>query len=209
MKNENKSTITNWEIFCNLLRQTKRQGIEELITYLDNSDFKVAPASTKFHGSYEGGLLEHSLNVYNECLKQHKLIELFNIQSDTLIITALLHDICKTNFYQMEMRNVKENGQWVQKEVYTVNDLFPIGHAEKSIIIAQQFIQLSDVEIAMIRGHMGGWVSDQYFNPSQLYDKYPEALILQIADMTATYVLESPGLLEEYRSNLNKYNNVV
>lgn len=209
MKNENKSTITNWEIFCNLLRQTKRPGIEELITYLDNSDFKVAPASTKFHGSYEGGLLEHSLNVYNECLNQHKLIELFNIQPDTLIITALLHDICKTNFYQMEMRNVKENGQWVQKEVYTVNDLFPIGHAEKSIIIAQQFIQLSDVEIAMIRGHMGGWVSDQYFNPSQLYDKYPEALILQIADMTATYVLESPGLLEEYRSNLNKYNNVV
>ena len=131
--------------------------------------------------------------MYNECLKQHKLIELFNIQPDTLIITALLHDICKTNFYQMEMRNIKENGQWVQKEVYTVNDLFPIGHAE----------------IAMIRGHMGGWVSDQYFNPSQLYDKYPEALILQIADMTATYVLESPGLLEEYRSNLNKYNNVV
>jgi len=209
MKNENKSVITNWDIFCNLLRSTKRQGVEELITYLDNSDFKIAPASTKYHGSYEGGLLEHSLNVYNECLKQNKLIELFNIQQDTIIITALLHDICKTNFYQMEMRNVKENGQWVQKEVYTVNDLFPIGHAEKSIIIAQQFIQLSDVEIAMIRGHMGGWVSDQYFNPSQLYDKYPEALILQIADMTATYVLESPGLLEEYRSNLNKYNNVV
>ena len=107
------------------------------------------------------------------------------------------------------MRNVKENGQWVQKEVYTVNDLFPIGHAEKSIIIAQQFIQLSDVEIAMMRGHMGGFVSDQYFNPSQLYDKYPEALILQIADMTATYVIESPGLLEEYRENLNKYTNVV
>lgn len=205
MKEEIKSTITNWDMFCQLLRSTKRQGIEELITYLDNSDFKVAPASTRFHGSYEGGLLEHSLNVYNEALKQDKLIKLFNLPIDSIIITTLLHDICKTNFYQVELRNVKENGQWVQKEVYTVNDLFPIGHAEKSIIIAQQFIQLNDVEIAMMRGHMGGFVSDQYFNPSQLYDKYPEALILQIADMTATYVIESPGLLEEYKERLKNY----
>ena len=94
---------------------------------------------------------------------------------------------------------------WVQEPYYTVDDLFPMGHAEKSVIVAQEFIKLTDIEVAMIRGHMGGFVSDPYFNPSVLYDKYPEAIALQIADMTATYILESPGLLEEFKERLADY----
>ena len=197
--------LTDWDIYKNLLLSTKRKGIENLIQWLDNSDFKVAPASTRYHGNHEGGLLEHSLNVYNECIRQKDLIKLFNIPQDTLIITSLLHDICKVNYYKMDVRNVKKNGAWVQEPYYTVDDMFPMGHAEKSIIIAQQFIQLSDVEIAMIRAHMGGFVSDNYFSPSSVYNKYPEAIVLHNADLIATYVLESPGMLEEFKEHLDQY----
>ena len=205
MKNEIKSKKTNWEVYKELLLSTNKPGIQDLIQWLENSDFRLAPASTRFHGDHEGGLLEHSLNVYTECIKQKDLIKLFNIPMDTIILTSLLHDICKVNYYKQEMRNVKENGAWIQKPYYTVDDMFPIGHAEKSIIIALQFIKLNEVEIAMIRGHMGGWVSDNYFQPSALYNKYPEALVLQYADMIATYVLESPGLLEDFKDQLDQY----
>ena len=197
--------LTDWDIYKNLLLSTKRKGIQELVNWLDGSDFKVAPASTRYHSNHEGGLLEHSLNVYNECIRQKDLIKLFNIPQDTLIITSLLHDICKVNYYKMDVRNVKKNGAWVQEPYYTVDDMFPMGHAEKSIIIAQQFIQLSEVEIAMIRAHMGGFVSDNYFTPSAVYNKYPEAIILHNADLIATYVLESSGMLEEFKEHLDQY----
>ena len=197
--------LTDWDIYKNLLLSTKRKGIQELVNGLDGSDFKVAPVSTRYHGNHEGGLLEHSLNVYNECIRQKDLIKLFNIPQDTLIITSLLHDICKVNYYKMDVRNVKKNGAWVQEPYYTVDDMFPMGHAEKSIIIAQQFIQLSDVEIAMIRAHMGGFVSDNYFSPSSVYNKYPEAIVLHNADLIATYVLESSGMLEEFKEHLDQY----
>lgn len=199
----------NWITFKNLLLSTKRKGIKELVDWLDNSDFKVAPASTRYHANYEGGLLQHSLNVYQECLRQDGLIKLFNIPKESIIIAALLHDICKVNYYKMDVRNVKKNGAWVQEPYYTVDDLFPMGHAEKSIIVAQQFIPLTDVEIAMIRAHMGGFVSDNYFNPSNVYNKYPEAVILHNADLIATYVLESPGMLEDFKNGLADYNKKV
>lgn len=197
----------DWEIYKKLLLSTKRPGIENLVQWLDNSDFKVAPASTRYHSNYEGGLLKHSLNVYEECMRQQDLIKLFNVPKESIIITSLLHDICKVNYYKMEMRNVKKNGAWVQEPYYTVEDMFPMGHAEKSIIIAQQYIQLTEVEIAMIRNHMGGFVDTSYFSSSNLFNKYPESLILHIADMKATYILESPGMLEDFKAGLDTYLN--
>lgn len=195
----------DWEIYKKLLLSTKRPGIENLVQWLDNSDFKVAPASTRYHSNYEGGLLKHSLNVYEECMRQQDLIKLFNVPKESIIIASLLHDICKVNYYKMEMRNVKKNGAWVQEPYYTVEDMFPMGHAEKSIIIAQQYIQLTEVEIAMIRNHMGGFVDTSYFSSSNLFNKYPESLILHIADMKATYILESPGMLEDFKAGLDTY----
>lgn len=194
-----------WEIYKQLLLSTKRKGINNLINWLENSDFRVAPASTRYHNCFEGGLLAHSLNVYNEAVRQKDLIGLFNVPMESIIITSLLHDICKVNYYKTEMRNVKVNGAWVQQPFYMVDDLLPIGHAEKSIIVAQNFIELSDVEVAMIRGHMGGFVSDNYFNASALFNKYPEALIIHQADMVATYILESQGMLEEFKEQLQRY----
>lgn len=201
----NNNIQNDWENFKKLLLSTRRPGIENLIQWLDNSDFKVAPASTRYHSNYEGGLLKHSLNVYEECLRQGDLIRLFNIPKETVIIAALLHDICKVNYYKMEMRNVKKNGAWVQEPYYTVEDMFPMGHGEKSIIIAQQYIQLTEVEIAMIRNHMGGFVDTSYFSSSDLFNKYPESLLLHMADMRATYILESPGMLEDFKAGLDVY----
>lgn len=204
MKNENKSDMSNWDIYKNLLLSTKRKGIVELIDWLENSDFIVAPASTRFHNCHEGGLLEHSLNVYKEASRQKDLIKLFNVPQDSIIIASLLHDLCKVNYYKVEMRNTKVNGAWVQEPYYTVDDFLPIGHAEKSVIIAQQFIQLNEVEIAMIRNHMG-FSKDEMSNVSALFNKYPESLIIHNADLIATYVLESPGILEDFKAGLEEY----
>lgn len=188
-----------------LLLSTKRPGIKELVAWLDGTDFKYAPASTRYHSAHQGGLLEHSMNVYYEMIRMQDIIKLLNIPQDTLVLTALLHDLCKVSYYKEDVRNVKKNGTWVQEPYYTVDDYFPIGHGEKSIIIAQGFIKLNDVEVAMIRGHMGGFVSDPYFNVSALYNKYPEAVLLQMADMRATYLVESPGLLEDFKDRLGEY----
>lgn len=194
-----------WNEYKELLLSTKRQGIKDLVAWLEGTDFIYAPASTRYHSAHQGGLLEHSLNVYYELIRQQDVIKLLNIPQDTLIITALLHDICKVNYYKQDVRNVKKNGTWVQEPYYTVDDYFPVGHGEKSIIVAQEFIKLNDIEVAMIRGHMGGFVSDPYFNVSALYNKYPEALVLHMADMRATYLVESPGLLEDFKERLGDY----
>ena len=93
--------------FIGLLRETKREGIENLIDFLEKTDFFTAPASTKFHNSFEGGLLAHSLNVYEalESLVKGKWPE------DTIRIVALLHDICKINLYKVDYRNKKDATQ--------------------------------------------------------------------------------------------------
>ena len=116
------------EKFLELLRSTNREGIEDLIKFMEEStDFFTAPASTRFHGDHEGGLLEHSLKVYeilNEKLK-HTPIEM-NIPDDTIKIAALLHDICKVNFYKVSYRNAKnELGVWEKVPYYTIEDTIP------------------------------------------------------------------------------------
>lgn len=103
------------------------------------------------------------------------------------------HDICKTNFYKKGTRNVKENGQWVTKEVYEIDEKFPCGHGEKSVIILQNFIHLSAEEIYAIRAHMGGFDTSvkggDYFI-GKIFEKSKLALLLHVADMKATYLLE-------------------
>lgn len=134
--------MTNKERFIELLRSTKREGIEKLIDFLEKTDFFTAPASTRFHMSCEGGLLQHSLNVY-DCLVnlgtttgdvqefQTAGMRLDSIPQESIIIVALLHDLCKVNFYATEMRWRKDaNNKWEQYPVYAVNDRNPYGHGE-------------------------------------------------------------------------------
>lgn len=104
-----------------------RDGADDLMEWLTTSDFFVAPASTKFHGSYAGGLLEHSLNVYDCLVEELDILDIKdNYSAETVALVSLLHDICKVNFYKKGTRNVKENGQWVTKEVYEILKSFAV-----------------------------------------------------------------------------------
>lgn len=186
--------------FEQLLQSVQRDGINRLLDFIRKSDFYTSPASTKYHGAKESGLLEHSLNVY-ECLKSKwsnptwvNGIGGYGINDETIIIVSLLHDICKTYYYITEMRNVKENGVWVQKPYYTVDDKYPYGHGEKSVMMIEQFIKLSMVERMAIRWHMGAYSGEKDWNTlGQAYEKYPLCLALHEADMEATYLLEKDG----------------
>ena len=177
--------------FVELLRTTNRDGIEELIRYLqEETDFRTAPASTKYHGAFAGGLLMHSINVCAE-LRLDPNSKVY--PTETLIIVALLHDICKANCYRTEKRNVKENGGWVEKQIYVFEDELPLGHGEKSLYLASKFIKLSDEEAAAIRWHMGAFDcafrgGDRGLNAA--YEKYPLAVLLHMADMRAAYLVE-------------------
>lgn len=176
------------EKFIELLRSTNREGIEKLIDFLDRTDFYTAPASTRFHNSFESGLLAHSMNVYTS-LK--KLVG-NEWPEDTIIIVSLLHDICKVNMYKVDYRNKKdENGVWVKEPYYTTDDLMPLGHGEKSVMIISEFIKLSKEELYAIRWHMGGFEpKENYGYLAKAYEKYPLAVYTHIADIMATYILE-------------------
>lgn len=195
----------NIERFENLLRSTERYNIEALISFIRKSDFYTAPASTKYHSCHEGGLLEHTLHVY-DCLKEKTKTypyDQYDFQDRNLIIAALLHDICKTYFYDIEYKNKKvysetgaksdSNGRfdWVTVPGYTVNDRFPYGHGEKSVMIAESYIQLEPVEKYAIRWHMGFTEPKESWNTlSAAIRKYPLVLALHTADLEATYLLE-------------------
>ena len=178
-----------------------RPGAEELLDYLEyKSDFFTAPSSARFHGSYEGGLCEHSVNVYHclvDYLARERVQELYGMEysAETVAIVALLHDLCKANYYKAWTRNVKNDvtGQWEKVPSYSVEDLFPYGHGEKSVFLIERFMKLKIEEAVAIRWHMGGFddaAKGGCFAISEAYDKYPLAVKLHIADLKATYLME-------------------
>ncbi len=178
------------EKFIELLKSTNRPGIEDLISFLEKTDFFTAPASTRFHGSFEGGLVEHSLKVYEilDYKAKNNVLKL-EIPDDTIKIVSLLHDICKLNFYKVDYRNAKNAlGEWEKVPYYTIDDTIPYGHGEKSVMMISEYIKLTPEEKYSIRWHMG------YTEPKELYNtigvaykKYPLALMMHEADLEATY----------------------
>lgn len=185
--------MQNKNRFLDLLRSVSRDGIEDLINWIEQTDFYVCPASTRFHNSYAGGLLQHSLNVYDEF---QRLLTVYGddikIERDSVIIMALLHDLCKANFYATEKRNRKNaEGRWESYDAFTVNELYPYGsHGGKSVAIISNFIKLTWIEAAAINCHMGGWSEDPQ-GVGRVYEKYPAAWLLSVADQSATYVAET------------------
>ena len=191
--------------FLQLLRSTNRLGIENVIKWLEDSDFFEAPASTVFHGNYAGGLLEHSLNVaimahdVHEMLCKRKPELAEQVTRDNLIIAALLHDICKANIYQTVTKYRKDaQNNWETYETYTTDySEFPVGHGEKSVIrLLQLGLQLTDDEILAIRWHMTAWElpfqsgeAKAYLNAAK--DKCPLLTIIQTADGLASAILET------------------
>ncbi len=181
------------EEFIELLKSTKREGIENLISFLEKTDFFEAPASTRFHGDYKGGLLEHSMKVYEIFKEKVKNASIeINVPEDTIIITALLHDICKTNFYKVDYRNAKnELGVWEKVPYYTIDDQIPYGHGEKSVMMITEYIKLTPEEKYAIRWHMGFTEpKEAYSTIGVAYKKYPIALLLFEADLEATYFFD-------------------
>ena len=174
------------EKFIELLRSTNRENIEELIKFIQKTDFFEAPASTRFHGSREHGLVEHSLKVYELLLQKVKTASIeIKTPEESLILIALLHDICKANYYKIDYRNAKNAlGVWEKVPYY--------GHGEKSVMMITEYIKLTPEEKYAIRWHMG------YTEPKELYNtiglaftKYPIALLTHEADLEATYFFDT------------------
>lgn len=186
------------EKFINLLYSTNRTNIENVIRDIDEKGFFSAPASSFNHLSEEGGLLKHSLNVYDIALKLKTLFCSINpsceeeLQDDSIIICSLLHDICKSNLYYNCQKNVKTNNGWQEVNAYDCDyNKFPFGHGEKSVVmILQNGVSLSEDEMLAIRYHMGAFkllVSDkeslQQYNAA--FNK-PLVLLIHLADMIAS-----------------------
>ena len=134
----------------------KRPGADKLLEWLEKSDFFTAPASSRFHLCCEGGLLKHSLNVYNRLLEQAKLLNLQETP-ETLAIVSLLHDLCKVNYYKSSTRNVKNEitGVWEKVPCYTVDEKFKYGgHGSKSVFLIMNFMPLTPIEATAINCHM-------------------------------------------------------
>lgn len=175
-----------------------RPGSDRLMTYLlsENSDFFTAPSSTRYHGSYEGGLVEHSLNVYNcleSYLERQRVKDVYKMEytDESIAIVALLHDLCKMNFYTVDYRNAKnEHGVWEKVPYYTINDQLPYGHGEKSVYIISGFMRLTREEAFAIRYHMGFSGIEDKNSIGKAFEMFPLAFALNVADMEATYFLE-------------------
>ncbi len=191
--------MTAREEFLSIYRtHIHREGAEKLLEYLDSpaSDFFTAPASTRYHGSREGGLCEHSINVY-KCLKNYlarpEVQAEYGLSYDeeTIAIAALLHDICKVNCYKVSQRNVKgPDGKWQSVPYYEFDDQLPYGHGEKSVYIASGYMRLTREEAFAIRYHMGFSTEMDARNVGNAFAAYPLAIALYISDMEATYFVD-------------------
>lgn len=182
-----------------------RPGSEELLAYLEKSDFFTAPASNRFHLSVPGGLCQHSINVYEQLRDQyqHFLMKspdfsgLTPEQEETIAICGLLHDPCKVNFYvpvkkSRKTGNFLPNGkpEWEDYWGYDIDDKLPYGHGEKSVYIVSGFMRLTREEAFAIRFHMGAWQEGEARNAGKAFEMYPLALFTHIADMLATNIDE-------------------
>ena len=175
----------------------RREGADALLDYLEHkSDFFTSPASAKYHGAYEGGLCEHSLNVYHcltEYLARERVQELYGVEvsAESAAVSALLHDLCKIGCYRQGTRNVKgPDGKWQAVPTFYYEDKLPYGHGEKSVYIISGFMKLRREEAMAIRWHMGFSGDEDKRLVGQAFQQYPLAFALSVADMEATYFLE-------------------
>ena len=175
----------------------KRDGADKLLDWLLKSDFTTCPASTKFHSNCPGGLVEHTVKVYKRFIRnlEKEYGKNWNetISEESAAIIGLLHDVCKVGYYKQEMRNVKEDGVWVQKPYYAVDDKLPYGHGEKSVYIICGFMKLTREEAMAINWHMGGYDTRVVGGSSAIslaFYNFPVALIFHNSDLEATYLDE-------------------
>lgn len=195
--------MTDRERFEGALRATERAGVENVIGELDRLGFFTAPASTRFHLAVPGGLLRHSLNVYDqarvlgavETKIRPDLAE--KLPDASLAIAALLHDVCKADIYTEEIKHRKVNGKWEDYTGYGVDfSGLPLGHGEKSVIrLLRWGLELTDDEMIAIRWHMHAWdlseSPDARGNLNAASDMCPLLAILIAADGLASRLQEA------------------
>ncbi len=189
------------EEFISLLRSTNIEGIDDVISELEEIGFFTAPASMKNHLCYEGGLMIHSLNVYlaAKAIKagfENMRPDVFETISDeSLIIASLLHDVCKSRIYHRKRNAQVEFGKAEYGADYS--DL-PVGHGEKSVIMLLLMgLNLTDAEICAIRWHMGAWSVNQADSEERNAFRtaerlYPLVTLIQLADTMASKFTERP-----------------
>lgn len=206
----------NTKRYEKLLSSVNRDGISKLLSYLHHTDFFEAPASSRFHLSCPGGLVQHSLNVY-DCLAAKKNSPFWkdvlkDTSDESIILIALLHDICKADFYTLGSKNQKlydsekvkaadpkqvkrdAKGEYIWETVatYQIEDKMPLGHGEKSVMLAQCYIRLTMPEVMAIRWHMGFSVEKADYNAmGAAMEKYPIVLAVHEADLEASKILEA------------------
>lgn len=183
--------MTHKEEFINLYNKyISRAGSKELLEWMQKTDFFTAPASSKYHCACECGLVMHSVSVFKTLMEKHFDEEKDNAES--FAIAALLHDLCKAQFYKVSTRNVKneQTGQWEKQPFYAIEDSFPYGHGEKSVFLIERFMRLKIEEAMAIRWHMGGFEDNNGHTISLAYDRYPLAVKLHLADLESTYLRE-------------------
>lgn len=171
----------------------KRPGAADLLEWLESTDFFTAPASTRFHGNYEGGLCEHSIHVWEELVRLLKAYPEVKVSAETAAIVSLLHDLCKIGCYKQELRNTKVNGIWVQRPVYVFQEDFCYGgHGSKSVYLIQKYMNLNEQEAVAVNCHMGfADRSPGDYSLGNAYENYPLAWLVHVADESATYIRET------------------
>lgn len=171
-------------------KYVNRPGKDRLLDWMGKTDFFTAPASTKYHCACPQGLVMHSVSVFNVMMEKHFDEETDSVES--FAVSALLHDLCKANFYKVSARNVKndETGQWEKVPFYQIEDAFPYGHGEKSVFLVERFMRLKIDEAMAIRWHMGGFEDAAGYSMSLAYEKFPLAVKLHLADLESTYLRE-------------------
>lgn len=208
--------VSTKEIVTALMSKVNRDGVDKLLSYLEKHDYYTAPASTRFHGNHEGGLAEHSINVCALLFKENRAHNA-GLSDETIIISALMHDLCKVDFYAKDFKNVKtyineENekdlkgfkilyekvaGQelrycWVPTEVYVTSDQMPLPHGSKSLYILQGFIKVTREEAFLITWHMGpyGNVTNYEFGFNDAVAYQPTVALMYVADFLASSLYE-------------------
>ena len=164
----------------------QRPGINDLVAWIEAGDFFTAPASTKYHESFEGGLVLHSLNVFHHLVGLNEHYKT-GYNMETLAIVALFHDLCKIGCYKTSMRNVKDEatGVWSKVPFYMFDEDFKFGgHGSKSVFLVQNFMKLTPDEAVAINCHMG--VENGKWEVADAFRVCPLAFLLHTADMAST-----------------------
>ena len=185
------SEKTLHDTYCTLVKMcSDTDRADRFIQWVEKTDFFTAPASTKYHDAHRCGLVKHTLLVAKVMLDLAKLPQFSGINISDAILTALVHDLCKINFYEEYIRNVKDNntGNWYEQKAYRCKgSQIPLGHGVTSLYMAMRFFCINMDQALAIRWHMSDYTASEH----EKYDlmeanKCPMVQMLQIADRMAS-----------------------